>query len=153
MSNPYREALNQARGELAGLNQQIEELRRRKEGLENLVKCLIPMSTDNATMELNFAHEASAEGENNNARKSPNGTKDLIVAAIKSAARALTVPEIHQYATGIMQANAPKPDAIRILMRRRTDTFQSIGSGRYTLREMLNESNGKHEVQKEDWSF
>lgn len=147
-TNAYRQALNQARAELAALNQQFEELRRRKEELENVVSCLVPLSKDNATMEFEFITAIPAESEDGNARKSPNGTKDLIVAAITSANKPLSVPEIHHYATAIMQKNAPKPEAIRILMRRRTDTFEPLGEGLYTLRKWIDEAN-EQAAQKE----
>lgn len=143
----YREALNQARLELAEINKQMEILYRRKEQLQNIAKVLAPLALEGATLELEFPSRPVAPGDDSNARKSPNGTRDLIISAIRSAGRPLTALEIRDYAQRLMPQYAPAADAIRIMMRRRIDTFVAVGGGRYALSDTFSKAGSGTEAE------
>lgn len=134
-ADSYMAAFAQAQVELVRIREQFEELRKRKERLEAAVECLrqlLPSPQPQLPMELP-PHEDYAQIPTE--PRPPKGTRKLAIDAMKKAGRPLTVPEIHQYMASLLGGVTPQKESIRVLLIRRTDTFQKVGEGLYTLRQ------------------
>jgi hypothetical protein len=135
--NPYRAAFDEAQAELRRVTEQFEELRKRKDRLEAAVHSLeqlMPSPQSKLPMDLPPRDDFFADLELTT-RRTPTGTRKLAIEAIKKAGRPLTIPEVHRYMMSIMGGMTPQKESIRVLMIRRTDTFQKVGDGLYSLNE------------------
>lgn len=158
--NSIENIFAEATAELGDVSKQFEYLSMRKAQIEALLESLRPFLPLTVPSNGHIGkmtpvpqpRTMTSESEKSTPRQSPNGTKDMIVAALRKAGKPLSVPDIYRAIEAAQPLQTPNRDAIRILMMRRADIFSRLGDGLYTLVDGFNTpaSNAVAEQLKQD---